>query len=113
MGNRLHVAKIYRVEYGDTTGFNYKNEELHDLLNALGVEYSGDSYDTDFEVSRLEWRKGISKLEKLDELDNDNKKKIENLLEVLGYDRDEVIKLFKKYDEESEPESFYLEFSFF
>ena len=110
MGSKLHVARTYKVEYSDTTAFNNKNEELHDLLDALGVEYSGSAYDEDFEVSRLEWRKGISMLEKPDD---EKKKEIDELLQKLGYDRNEVIRLFKQFDEESEPESFYLQFSFF
>lgn len=113
MGNRLHVAKVYNVRYGNTTGFNYKVEEFHDLLSSLGVDYTGDSYDDDFEVSRDDWNKGISKLENMERLDHDEVQGIQNSLKELGYGRNEVIQLFKDYEAEAEPSSDFLEFSFF
>lgn len=113
MGNRLHVAKVYDVRYGTTTGFNHKVEELHNLLSSLGVEYTGDSYDDDFEVSRDDWNKGIAKLENFDQLDPDDKYEIQESLKDLGCDRNEVIQLFKEYEAEAETKSDFLEFSFF
>lgn len=113
MGNRLHVAKVYDVRYGTTTGFNYKTEELHNLLSSLGVEYTGESYDDDFEVSRDDWNKGISKLENMERLDTDDKTEIQEALKKLGCTKEEVIELFKDYEEEAEPKSDFLEFSFF
>ena len=54
MGYRLHSASKYDVKYsaGD---FNHKCEEIHNLLSACGADYTGDSYDSEFEVSRRDW----------------------------------------------------------
>ena len=59
MGYRLHVARVYNVEYALGDAFNYKSEEFHNLLSALKVEYTGDEYDSDFEVQKDEWQKAI------------------------------------------------------
>lgn len=113
MGNRLHVAKVYDVRYGSTTGFNYKTEELHNLLSSLGVEYTGESFDDDFEVSRDDWNKGILKLENMEQLDPDDKAEIQDALSKLDCSKEDVIQLFKEYEVEAEPKSDFLEFSFF
>lgn len=61
MGYRLHSASKYDVKYsaGD---FNHKCEEIHYLLSACGADYTGDYYDSEFEVSRRDWEKVIEKL---------------------------------------------------
>jgi len=50
MGYRLHVARVYKVEYALGDAFSHKSEEFHNLLSTLKVEYTGDEYDSDFEV---------------------------------------------------------------
>ena len=73
MGFRMHVARIHKVEYGSTEAFNYAVEELHNLLSALEVLYSGDSYDNEFEVDKEEWLRGLKKLKNLANLEEDDK----------------------------------------
>ena len=72
MGYRLHSASKYDVKYsaGD---FNHKCEEIHNLLSACGADYTGDSYDSEFEVSRRDWEKVIEKLKNLDSLPEEEK----------------------------------------
>ena len=50
MGHRLHVAKAYKVEYALPDNFNHEVEEFHDLLASLSINYTGDSWDDDFDV---------------------------------------------------------------
>ena len=50
MGHRLHVAKTYTVEYALPDNFNHEVTEFHDLLKSLDVDYTGESWDDDFEV---------------------------------------------------------------
>ena len=38
MGHRLHVAKVYTVEYALPDNFNYEVTELHNLLKSLDVD---------------------------------------------------------------------------
>ena len=58
MGHRLHVAKKYDVQYAGGSAFNYKVEEIHELLSVCcenGYPYNGDSYDDEFEVEKSDW----------------------------------------------------------
>lgn len=66
MGHRLHVAKTYKVEYAGGSDFNYRVEQFHDLLTELGIEYTGDAYDDDFQVDVESWKNGIDLLRGID-----------------------------------------------
>ena len=87
MGYRLHVAKVYKVEYALGDAFSYKVEEFHNLLSACDATYTGESYDSDFEVTKEDWKKVI--------------------------DKDEVIHMLEYYLEHADPDSDYLHLSFF
>ena len=113
MGNRLHVAKKYQVEYAPIEAFNWKIEEFHCLLDALDVDYTGDTYDEDFEVDKENWQSGLEKLKHLESLSQDEQDTINHALEDLRYKRKEVIDLFKAYLEAAEPNDYYMHFSFF
>lgn len=113
MGNRLHVAKTYKVKYGETAAFNWKVEEFHNLLSALDVYYYGEVWDATFDVVRDELQEGLDKLKNFDNLDEDTKEDIEMSLEELTYSREEVIDLLEKYIQESDQETDVLHFSFF
>jgi len=114
MGYRLHVAKTYKVEYALGDAFNYKSEEVHNLMSACGIEYSDDEYDSDFEVSVNEWQKFIYKLKNLDTLDNENEKfEIEACIEDLSSSKEEVIKMLEYYQENGDTSDGYLHLSFF
>lgn len=46
MGKRVHVAKRYEVEYGNTEAFNWKDDKFYAVLEMLGGEpnyVNGDS----------------------------------------------------------------------
>lgn len=112
MGQRLYVAKTYKVEYGETSAFNWKNEEFHNLLDTLDVYYYGETYDTTFDVMRDELEQGIEKLKNFDTLEDWLKEEIEERLEELTYSREEVINLLEEYLKESDQDNDYLHFSF-
>lgn len=105
MGYRLHVASKYDVRYGKTEAFNHKNEEFHSLLRACGVEYTGDSNDDTFEVSRADWTNGlIGKLTMLDSLPDDERSKINERIADLDSTPDEILDIAKRLISEADPE---------
>lgn len=113
MGYRLHVAKVYKVEYALGDAFNYKVEEFHNLLSACDATYTGESYDSDFEVTKEDWKKVIDKLKHLYDLDDDTRDEIKGAIDDLGSTTDEVIHMLEYYLEHAEPDSDYLHLSFF
>ena len=113
MGYRSHVCKMYKVEYAMGDAFNYKSMEFHNLLSACDVEYSGDEFDSDFEVSKEEWRKAIDKLKHLHDLDDDKREEITGAIEDLASTTDEVIHMMEYYLEHGDPDIDYLHLSYF
>ena len=105
MGYRLHVAKKYVVEYADTEAFNWKIHEFHNLLSACGVQYTGETDDYSFEVTKEDWEKMIEKISSLDLLeDKEEKSEIEGCLADLECSKEEMVKLLKVYLDESDPD---------
>lgn len=112
MGLRLYVAKSYQVEFAYGIGFNYMVSELHDLLDALNVSYSGETWDERFDVEKDEWLKGIDKLKNLDSLEAPEREDIEKALRACECTREEAIELFEGYYNTAAPDHDYLEFQF-
>ena len=113
MGYRLHVAKVYKVEYALGDAFNYKVEEFHNLLSACDATYTGESYDSDFEVTKEDWKKVIDKLKHLYDLDENEREEIKGAVDDLANTTDEVIHMLEYYLEHADPDSDYLHLSFF
>ena len=113
MGYRLHVAKKYEVEYALGDAFNYKCSEFHNFLSACGVEYTGESWDADFEVTKEDWNKIIDKLKHLYDLPEDERDEITGAIDDLGSTTDEVIHMLEYYLENADPDNDYLRLSFF
>lgn len=112
MGNRLYVAKTYKVEFDYGMGFNHMVGEFHDLLDALNVSYSGETWDERFDVEKEEWLKGIEVLKNFDSLETLEREDIENALKACECTREEAIKLFEGYYNTAAPDHDYLEFQF-
>ncbi len=112
MGLRLYVAKTYKVEYAYGVAFNYMVSELHDLLDALNVSYSGETWDERFDVEKYEWLKGIEKLKNLDRLEALEREDIENALRACECTREEAIEFFEGYYNTAALDHDYLEFQF-
>ena len=113
MSYRLHVAKVYKVEYALGDAFNHKCEEFHNLLSACQVEYTGESYDSDFEVSKDDWKKVIDKVKNLYSLDDNEREEIKGAIDDLGSTTDEVIDMLEYYLNNSEPDDDCLHLSFY
>lgn len=105
MGYRLHVAKKYIVEYADTEAFNWKILEFHNLLSACGAQYTGETDDYSFEVTKEDWEKMIDKISSLDSLeDEEEKSEIEGCLADLECSKEKMARLLKEYLEQSDPD---------
>lgn len=113
MGYRLHVAKKFSVEFALGDGFNYKCEEVHNLLSACGATYTGESWDSDFEVQKDDWKMVIDKIKHLHDLDEDERDEIKGAINDLGSTTDEVIQMFEYYLENSDPNNSQLNLSYF
>lgn len=112
MGNRLYVAKTYQVEFGYGMGFNHMVSEFHDLLDALNVSYSGETWDERFDVEKEEWLKGIETLKNIDSLEASEREDIANALKACECTREEAIELLEGYYNTAAPDHDYLEFQF-
>ncbi len=112
MGNRLHVAKKYEVDYANLEYFNWQIYELHDFLYCLGIDNS-DMYDEEFEESKKKWKEGIEKLKTIDSLDEGEKEDILESLEPLGYSVEKMIEIMQKYLDASDPNNDYMHFLFY
>lgn len=112
MGYRLHVASRHDVRYGSTEAFNYKCEEFHNLLLACDVDFTGETYDSDFEVSREDWNKMVGKLKAISELPEDERSEILECIQDLDSTPEKVLEITERLLSEADPENSYLYFSF-
>lgn len=113
MSCRLHVAKVYKVEYALGDAFSYKVEEFHSLLSACDATYTGESWDADFEVTKEDWKKVIDKVKHLYDLPEDERDEIKGAIDDLCSTTDEVLQMLEYYFENAEPDSKYLHLAFF
>lgn len=113
MGHRLHVAKTYKVEYALPDNFNYEVEEFHDLLDSLGINYTGESWDDNFDVYKSEWQTGIEKLKNLANLEAYEREEIEKALTKMNEPLPEIIEFMELLYEKADPTHDYLVLSFF
>lgn len=113
MGYRIHVATKYEVRYSVGDAFNYKCEEFHNLLSLCGADYTGETYDPEFEVSKSDWEKVIEKLKNLDSLPQEEKEEITEAIEALEYSVDEIIEYIEYFLEQSDPSNSYLHLCYF
>ena len=113
MGHRLHVAKTYIVEYALPDNFNYEVTEFHDLLKSLDVDYTGESWEDDFDVYKEEWQKGIDKLKNLANLEAEEKQEIESALKDLREPLPEVIRFMEVLLKEADSGYDFMVLSFF
>ena len=113
MGHRLHVAKKQEVEYALPDNFNHEVTEFHDLLKSLNVDYTGESWDDDFEVYKEDWQKGIDKLKNLPNLETEEKEDIESALKDLREPLPEIIDFMELLYEKADPKHDFMVLSFF
>ena len=112
MGNKLYVAKTYKVEFDYGMGFNHMVSEFHNLLDALNVSYSGETWDERFDVEKEEWLRGIEVLKHFDQLEASEQEEIDTALKACECTLSEAIELFEGYYNTADPNHYYLEFQF-
>lgn len=113
MSKKLYVAKKYDVQWGDHSNFNYKVFEFHRLLTVLGVEYSGEPFDDEFDVSEEDLTKAAWNLEHYDMLEESTRNDIDKALKGLDCTLDEAATSLWNYVEEGDCNDGYYHFSFF
>ena len=113
MGQKLHVARKYEIEYSSSFGFNYKVVEFHNLLTALGISYNGESWDDDIEVNRDDFKQGLDKLKSYDKLDEEERTKIDETLSEIDEPVEEIIEIMERLLTESDQKNEYMLLAFF
>ena len=113
MGHNLHVAKKYEIEYSSSFGFNHKVAEFHNLLTSLDISYNGENWEDDAEVYKEDWKKGLEKLRSFKELDEGERKEIEEVLNELDEPVNEIISIMERLLLESDQTNEYMLLSFF
>ena len=114
MGYRLHVAKTYKVEYALGDAFSHKCEEFHNLLWACGAEYTGNQYDSDFEVSKDDWQKVIDKLKNLDAIEDESERyEIEESIKDKDSTTNEIVKELEYFRDNGDTSDGYLHLSYY
>ena len=118
MGKRVHVAKKYVIEYGDTEAFNWCGDKFYDLLNLLGGEphyVGGDSDEPSdmFECPVKDYEDALKNLvvyisdpALLSESDD-----IRELLEELKVTADWLLQTMKSYYDEADKHDGWLHFT--
>jgi len=114
MGKRLHVAKTYVVEYGNTEAFNWNYDKFYDLMRELDA--SPNYMCDDFEVTREGYEKAMKNLEQYisdptklsDEVDADD---IRQTVERLNMKPQEILDIMRDYYGEAHMADGYLHFS--
>lgn len=128
MGHRVHVCKTYKVEYGETEGFNYKNDKFYDILNLLGAEPAsadgdGNPYCDDFECSKEDYDDAVQNLKAYinnpnifkdsDDDDNEDGEQLQAILDDMDMSPRELLHLMESYRNEADTHDGYLHFSAF
>lgn len=113
MGYRLHCATKYEAKYSTSDAFNYKCEEFHNLLMACGADYTGESWDPEFEVTREEWVKAIDKLKALNTLDENERNEIMEAVNEMEYEVNDIISSMEYFLEQADPNNDYLHLCYF
>lgn len=119
MRKRLHVAKTYVVEWGNTEAFNWSFDKFYDLLKNLGASTCMGSEDEnvyDFEVEQESYEAAMKNLKQYiedpnglsDEVDADN---IRQAIKRLEMTAQEVLKIMQDYYDEAHKADGYLHFS--
>lgn len=59
MGKRVHVIKKHQ-EYGSYEAFNWKFDEFHSFLDALGCDVCGEEFDSEFECEDSKYENALN-----------------------------------------------------
>lgn len=111
MGLRATVIKKYEIEYGNTQGFNYGASELADLIYEFCEDYyvgnngyGGNSTDSIWEVNKEQFADMLGEIK---EMTDDE---FEDRFPHIEEDREEVIRIFEGFLEETPENTCYVRF---
>lgn len=119
MGLRLHSATKYEIEYGDKADFNYQQDKINAIIDALAEGDCDDEFlcsDT-FAANRATLLANIDKIIHPDEnwewqeTVDENIKKLEK--ECYPITRDDIYKSLKAIIEQSDSNCYYVHFAWF
>lgn len=116
MGQNIHVAKKYSVEYGETCGFHGKTGAFYELLDALGGEPNeydrGGVYDSFCVCSIEDYEDAMQNLmvymddpTLLTESDL-----IKDALDEAGMTAEEALDLMQRYQQEADTRDGFIHF---
>ena len=117
MGKKVHVAKSYKVEYGDTEAFNWKLDEFISVLETLGCNIcrydNEDSSASEFEVDISDYNDAVNNLECY--IDNHhlfvNADDINHAIDATGLTAEKLLKTMKDYFQEADTHDGWLHFA--
>ena len=113
----LHVAKTYKVEYGNTEAFNYKHDQFYELLQELGGEPNwvdcNDEPCDSFECTVGDYNDAVQNLEVYIADPNliEEGEEIGETLKGLKMTAEQVLKVMKSYLKEADTSDGYLHFA--
>lgn len=128
MSSTVHVCKTYKIEYGETSRFNWKSDKFYDLLQLLGGEPNssdgdGNSYADNFECSKEDYDDAIRNLQayiadpnifkESDGDDNEDGEQIDAILTDMEMTPNELLDTMQRYRKEADVNDGYLHFSVF
>lgn len=114
MGSRLHVATVYKCRYGKTEAFTDHEDVFENLLNILDVPYVGESFYSNFEITKEDWTRMINTLKNIEAVEEPKKSQILEYVRELDYcSIDKAIRLMERLLKEADPNNDYLVLTFF
>lgn len=114
MGKYLHVAKTYKVVWGDEMHFNWAQDEFETLMDALGIYVMGEVYGNEFAIYKPHFEIAIENLRKFPNVDDEcDAETIKEILDKLGYTTKEMADILERYLNEAEPDAGCLHFTFY
>lgn len=123
MRKRVRVAKCYKIEYGGTEAFNWKQDEFISLLEGLGCSvcrYDNEDYSAgDFEVSDEQYKEALEQVKayvkdpehyESDWMDSEEMKR---RIEATEDTPEELLEIMQSYYDEADKHDGYLHFTAF
>lgn len=116
MGKRLRVAKTYSIKYAEKEAFNWMVTEVKDMFSSLDIECCDfnneqtEGYGDMFEVDKVGYFEGITKLKEMDEADLPDE--VTDVMHQCGISRDQLFNHLKEYYDLADSRSGYILFNF-
>lgn len=123
MGKRVHVAKCYKIEYGGTTAFNWKQDEFISLLESMDCSVcrydNEDGSASDFEVSAETYKEALDQVKAYvqdpENYESDwmSSEDMKERIEHTGETPEDLLEIMQDYYDEADKHDGYLHFAAF